>query len=156
MVMNMGTDSNYAANPRKRTISRRSWSPSPYSRGFSLLELIMVISIVAILVGAALFPAWKRSEQQAREVALVHALHVMRQTINNYVADRRKLPETLDALVDGGYFKEVPIDPITKSRTWSPDIGKLHGSSNFGLSGITDVHSLSQDIALDGSPYNTW
>ena len=124
--------------------------------GFSLLELILVIVIVSILVGALTYPVLEKAKTQARETALVNTLRGMRQMINTYVADKRKLPESLDAMVEAGYFKQIPLDPITQTRTWTPEIGKLPGASNFGLSGITNIHSTSDQLATDGTPYNTW
>ncbi|HEX4996764.1 MAG TPA: type II secretion system protein [Terriglobia bacterium] len=133
-----------------------------YQAGFSLLELILVIAILGILMAVAR-PTWDAAKQRSKEVRLAASLHMMRQAINQYVADKGKLPESLDSLVAGGYIAEVPVDPITGTRTWNPDLGKLPGSSDLFSSGVRDVHStseaLSQGLAPgmeEPAPYNTW
>jgi general secretion pathway protein G len=125
------------------------------ARGFSLLELVIVIAIIAILMVIAK-PTWDTAKKRSREAALVTTLYGIRQAINQHIADKDKLPESLDALVASGYFAEIPQDPMTRLRVWTPDMGKLPGSNVLSDSGVLDVHSTSDEIAIDGTRYDTW
>jgi general secretion pathway protein G len=126
------------------------------SRGFTLLEFVIVLAVIAILMIVAR-PTWETAKKRSREAALATTLHQMRQVINRYVADKGKLPESLDALVLAGYYAELPVDPMTHNRTWNFELGKLPGSTALGESGIIEVHSLSEELSLDGEThYNTW
>jgi general secretion pathway protein G len=125
------------------------------SRGFSLLELVIVIAILGILVLIAK-PAWDTSRKRTRETILMTNLHRIRDAITTHVADKGKLPDSLEALVTAGYFGQIPEDPIAKTRTWSPEFGKLPGSNALSEAGVLDVHSTSDALAIDGTPYNTW
>jgi hypothetical protein len=101
-------------------------------------------------------PTWEMAKKRSRETALVSTLYGMRQTITLYVAEKKKLPESLEALVAAGYFGEIPQDPVTHLRTWQQDMGRLPGSNDLSASGVVDVHSTSEEIAIDGTRYNTW
>lgn len=129
------------------------------SRGFTLIEMMIVISIILILVSVAL-PAYNQSIVRARESVLKQNLFTLRSVISQYTLDKQKAPQALDDLVSAGYLKQIPIDPITgKSDTWVPDeeqdtIMSLDQQQDEG--GIIDVHSGSSAIGSDGTPYNTW
>lgn len=124
------------------------------SRGFTLLELMIVITIIIILAAIAL-PQYQKSVRQAREAVLRDDLFQMRKLIDLYGADKGKLPQSLDELVSGGYMREVPTDPFTENKDWSPTTGEDPNSNN-GDQGLTDVHSSSQETGSDGTPYSSW
>src|SRR5437016_10702440 len=94
--------------------------PSP---GFTLLELMIVISILIILVSVAL-PQYQKTTMHASETMLRYDLDTMRKLIDQYSADKGKLPQSLDELVTGGYMREIPKDPITEEKDWVPNTGK--------------------------------
>src|ERR1051325_3122676 len=86
--------------------------------GFTLLELMIVLTIIAILAGIAI-PMYQSVVLRSKETVLKNNLHELRTTIDQYTADKKKAPQSLQDLVDGGYYREIPIDPITDSReTW--------------------------------------
>ena len=129
--------------------SRRS------SAGFTLLELMIVISIIIVLA-VIVMPQYMRTVQQARESVLRDDLFQMRKMIDQYAADKGKLPQSVDDLVQAGYIREMPVDPMTGRAEWNPTMGSDPNSSD-NSQGLTDVHSFSTDTALDGSStYDLW
>ena len=125
------------------------------ARGFTLLELMIVISIIIVLA-VIILPQYQRTVQTARESVLRDDLFQMRRTIDQYAADKGKLPQTLDDLVNDGYLREVPVDPMTGRAEWNQTTGPDPNSSE-NAQGLTDVHSLSTDTALDGqTTYDQW
>ena len=135
-------------------------SPTPNRRpltsasGFTLLELMIVISIIIILAVIVL-PQYQQTVLRAREATLRDDLHTMRKMIDQYGADKGVLPQSLDELVSAGYIREVPIDPITGQRDWNIIIGEDPNSSE-GAQGITDVRSASTETSSEGTPYSEW
>ena len=128
---------------------------NPQSKGFTLLELMIVISIIIVLAVIVL-PQYQRTVQQARESVLRDDLFQMRKMIDQYAADKGKLPQGLSDLINDGYLREIPVDPITGRAEWNETQGQDPLSSEGG-SGLTDVHSFSTDTALDGqSTYDQW
>jgi len=129
------------------------------SRGFTLIELMIVISIILILVSVAL-PAYNQSILRARESVLKQNLFTLRSVISQYTLDKQKAPQALDDLVSAGYLKQIPTDPVTgKNDTWVPDqeentIMSVDQQGDEG--GIIDVHSGSSAVGSDGTAYNTW
>jgi general secretion pathway protein G len=142
-----------ASRRQKRTGSLPSafcLSPS----GFTLLELMIVISIIIILAAVAL-PQYQKTIMHARESVLHDDLYRMRSLIDQYSADKGKLPGSLDDLVSAGYMREVPTDPITDQKDWTIETGDDPYSSEGG-SGIIDIHSSSGEASTDGRAYSEW
>lgn len=122
--------------------------------GFTLLELMIVISIIIILVSVAL-PQFQKTIMHARETVLRDDLFKMRSLIDQYAADKGKLPQSLDDLVSAGYMREIPKDPITDNKDWAIATGDDPYSTE-GSTGVTDVHSASGDVSTEGTPYSEW
>jgi general secretion pathway protein G len=125
---------------------------------FTLIELMIVITIIFILVGIAA-ARYDRSVQRAKEATLKTDLQVMRQAIDNYTLDKEAAPQSLDDLVNpqAPYLREVPVDPMTRAKDWHTDFGDLVLSPDQTNNGIVDVHSSSPlTSSIDGTPYNTW
>ena len=123
-------------------------------RGFTLLELMIVITIIIILAAIAL-PQYQKTVAHAREAVLHDDLYKMRSLIDQYAADKGKLPQSLDELVTAGYMREIPIDPFTDNKDWSPTTGDDPNSTS-GEQGLTDIHSASPEVGSDGRPYSEW
>jgi len=125
-------------------------------RGFTLLELMIALTIIAVLVGISI-PIYRTMILSSREKTLKVNLHSLRDVIDQYAADKKKAPQTLQDLVDGGYFRELPWDPITDSNsTWETVFDTAVSSPDQTESGITDVRSGSSAMSSEGTPYNTW
>ena len=126
------------------------------SCGFSLLELMIVITIIAILAAISI-PIYKTVVLNAKETVLRDNLRELRKVIDQYTADKKKAPTTLQDLVDAGYFRELPIDPMTNSNsTWQTVNDTAVASPDQTESGIVDIHSGSTANSSQGTPYNTW
>ena len=124
--------------------------------GFTLVELMVVMLIISVLAAIAI-PAYIASLRNAREAVLKEDLHVMRQAIDSYVMDKEKGPQSLDDLVQAGYLKEVPTDPMTHSNsTWVTATSDVLESVDQSDPGINDVHSGSDATGTDGQPYSSW
>jgi general secretion pathway protein G len=124
--------------------------------GFTLIELLIVMAIIATLAAIAI-PSYINAVKHAREATLREDLFVMRQAIDSYTVDKEKAPQSLDDLVQSGYLKQMPVDPMTGSTdTWMPDTSDTLMDIDQTAGGINNVHSGSQGIATDGSSYNTW
>jgi general secretion pathway protein G len=117
---------------------------------------MIVMAIIAILSTIAI-PSFIRSVQKAKEAVLKEDLHTMRNAIDSYTVDKEKAPQSLDDLVQAGYLKTMPIDPMTsRSDTWMTSQSDNLGDINETQSGIDDVHSGSQGVSSEGTTYNTW
>lgn len=123
--------------------------PHTYEHGFTLLELMTVVTIVGILATLA-EPSFHHSIIKAREAALKQSLFTMRDVIDQHRADHGNYPQSLNDLKTVGYLRSIPVDPFTKSVTaWQEIMDENEG-------GIIDVHSGSPLVGLDGIPYNQW
>jgi general secretion pathway protein G len=128
------------------------------NRGFTLIELMIVISIILILVSVAL-PAYNQSIVRARESVLKQNLFTLRSVISQYTLDKQKAPQSLDDLVSAGYLKQLPVDPMTgHNDTWAPEQEEntVMTIDEQDQGGIIDVHSGSEGVSSDGTAYNTW
>jgi general secretion pathway protein G len=141
---------------RSRSGSRKRES------GFTLLELLVVMTIIGILAAIAV-PALRDSPQRAREATLREDLFTLRSVIDQYHGDKGNFPPDLQTLVTDGYLRKIPLDPMTKSaETWAltyeeitPDESAA-ASAEPAVPGITDVHSGSKESGLDGTSYAEW
>jgi general secretion pathway protein G len=124
--------------------------------GFTLIELMIVMTIILILTALAV-PRFEGAIRHAKEAVLREDLHVMRAAIDSYTMDKQKAPQSLDDLIQDGYLKAVPEDPFTYSKdTWVTETSDSLHSLDQTEPGIDDVHSGSQETGSDGTAYSTW
>ncbi|HEX8459582.1 MAG TPA: prepilin-type N-terminal cleavage/methylation domain-containing protein [Pyrinomonadaceae bacterium] len=135
-------------------VLRRRRASLSHESGFTLLELMIVISIIIILAIIVL-PQYQKTVLQARESVLRDDLAQMRKLLDQYAADKGKLPQSLDDLASSGYLREVPVDPITGQKDWNVITGQDPNSAEGGQ-GVVDVRSSSGDLSTEGTPYSEW
>jgi len=125
-------------------------------RGFTLIELMVVMAVVSILVAIAV-PYYQKSVVRSKETVLRNNLYTLRTVIDEYTYDKQKAPQQLDDLVREGYLRVVPIDPIVgNGNSWKIIMEDSTSSVNQNEPGIFDVHSGSDKTGLDGTPYADW
>ena len=125
-------------------------------RGFTLIELMIVISMILILVSISI-PAYNQSILRAKESVLKQDLFQLRSLISQYTLDKQKAPQSLDDLVQAGYIKQIPMDPMTGSNSsWTVDQEDTVMSVDQQEPGISYVHSGAAQTSSDGTAYSTW
>jgi general secretion pathway protein G len=137
------------ADRERRILNRES--------GFTLLELLIVMTIIATLAAMAI-PMYTRNVLAAKEAVLREDLQVMRTAIGSYTVDKQKAPQSLDDLVTAGYLKVIPKDPITgRNDCWiTSQSDTLSSVDQTDSGGIDDIHSCAQANSIDGTSYGSW
>ena len=117
---------------------------------------MIVMAIIGVLAVVAV-PKYSAAIKMAREAVLKEDLHVMRTAIDSYTMDKQKAPQSLTDLTTDGYLREVPVDPMTRSKdTWTTETSSDLSSVDQTEPGIVDVHSGSSETGSDDQPYSTW
>ncbi|HML16779.1 MAG TPA: type II secretion system protein [Bryobacteraceae bacterium] len=130
--------------------------PSGNRRGFTLIEMMIVMAIISIMVSIAV-PLYQKALTRTKESLLKNQLFTLRTVIDEYTFDKQKAPQTLQDLVNEGYLRAVPVDPITGSdQTWKIIMEDSLTSVNQTEPGIWDVRSGSDQTSLEGTPYSDW
>ena len=124
-------------------------------RGFTLIELMIVMAIISILVAVAV-PLYQRSVVRAKEAVLRQNLFSLRTVLDEYTYDKAKAPQSIQDLVTEGYLRQIPMDPITGEADWTTIQEDAVTSVNQTEPGIFDVRSKSDKKSLEGAPYNEW
>lgn len=137
-------------------MARSTRTGEPMSRGFTLLELLVVLFIVALLA-SIVGPVVTSGVQRSKEAALREDLRVMRKSIDNFYADTGLYPQGLETLVEKRYLRTIPVDPITASNTtWTVEMEESQDSGGEKTRGVRDVHSGAQGQGRDGTSYTEW
>ena len=126
------------------------------SKGFTLLELMIVLAIIVIILGMAA-GRYQQSIVKAKEAVLHQDLRVMRDAIQQFTLDKQSAPQSLDDMVSAGYMREIPTDPITQRKDWQIETSDVLLSPDQTTTGITDVHSSANTISpFENTPYSSW
>jgi general secretion pathway protein G len=146
-------------------VMQRFRSRRPGPAGFTLLELLVVVAIIGILA-AVVIPRLVVGPKRAKEAVLLTNLHALREVLDQYYADKQRCAESLEVLVEEGYLRKIPIDPMTGSADWTTepcegedaDLSALTGElDGFGGGpGIWDVHSSHDGTGLNGTSFADW
>jgi general secretion pathway protein G len=126
------------------------------TRGFTMIELLIVMTVIVVLASMAMV-GYRNSVRRSQEAVLKENLFRMRDALDQYYADKNKWPGDLSELVSEGYIREIPEDPITKSKdTWRTEQAEPDANNPASAGGIDNVFSGSEESALDGSKYSEW
>lgn len=143
---------NHRIAARQLRTARRGHS----ALGFTLIELMIVMSIILILVGIAAI-RYDRVIQHSKEAVLRTDLRAIRDAIDNYTLDKQAAPQSVDDLQQAGYLRAVPNDPMTNAKDWVPQFDSVVLSPDQTTTGMVDVHSNSPRVSpFDNTPYNEW
>jgi general secretion pathway protein G len=125
------------------------------NRGFTLIEMLVVISMILILLSIAL-PMYNRSIQHSRETRLRNDLKVLNEAIDNYSLDKGHAPQALEDVVAAGYVKSIPNDITGNNTTWATELEDPQNAWDPNQTGIGGVHSGSNELSSDGTAYSSW
>jgi general secretion pathway protein G len=123
--------------------------------GFTFVEMMVVITIIVILISIAI-PMYQRSIIRAKESVLRNNLFTLRTVIDHYTYDKEKPPQSLEELVSSGYLKKLPLDPMTNGELWKTENEDISQAINQSEPGIFEVHSTSDKMSQEGTPYSAW
>jgi general secretion pathway protein G len=123
--------------------------------GFTFIEMVMVIVVMGILLGIAI-PVYQAQVRSSKEAVLKHNLAIIRERLDQFKADRNKYPASLAELVQAGYLKEIPNDPMTGSAEWEEIFTDYDPDEPDAEPGVQDVRSRSEEAGADGRPYTEW
>jgi len=129
--------------------------PKLRRRGFTFVELMVVITIIVILITMAI-PIYNNTIRRSKESVLKNNLFTLRTVIDNYTYDKQKAPQSLQDLVSEGYLRDIPIDPMTGNNNWRTIMEQAGQSVSQSEPGIFDVKSGSDKVGLDGTAYSEW
>ena len=125
-------------------------------RGFTLIELLIVVTLIVVLAGIGM-STYSTSVTRAKEAVLRENLFRMRDSIDQFYADKGAYPPDLSSLVTEGYMRQIPKDPFTESAdTWQIVMSEPDPSNPNAAPGVYDIKSGAQGVALDGTPYSEW
>ncbi len=148
--MNMDLYNRMPARPLREARNQRR------NLGFTLLELMIVMTIMAILIGIAAI-RYDKVVQRSKEAVLKQDLRAIRDAIDNFTLDKQAAPQSVDDLQQAGYLRSVPVDPMTNAKDWVPQFDSVVLSPDQTTTGMVDVHSNSPRVSpFDGTPYNEW
>jgi general secretion pathway protein G len=133
----------------------RARVPRRRSRGFTIVELMVVITIIVLLVTVAI-PIYNNTIRRANESVLKSNLSTLREVLDTYTGDKQKAPQSLQDLVSAGYLREIPFDPIARTQNWTIIMEDASQSISQSEPGIFDVKSTSSKTSSEGTPYSQW
>jgi general secretion pathway protein G len=158
----LSTRQHKSAQPDRASCAFRCRSAQPdralcaFRKGYTLIELIIVMAIISVLVAIAV-PMYQKSIMRTKESLLKNNLFTLRTVIDEYTFDKQKAPQTLQDLVDQGYLRNVPLDPMTgNSQSWRVIMEDAVSSVDQTAPGIYDVRSGSDKKSLEGTVYSEW
>jgi len=125
------------------------------ARGFTLIEILIVITIISILLSIAI-PQYRQSLRRARESVLLENLYILRSTIEQFTIDKERAPGSLDELVSERYLRAIPPDITGRSDTWQVEFCDDFISPEQTITGICEIHSGSNELSTEGPPYSNW
>ncbi len=123
--------------------------------GFTFIEMVMVIVVMGILLGIAI-PVYQAQIRTSKEAVLKHNLAILRERLDQFKADRNKLATSLQELVEAGYLREIPEDPMTGGQEWEEVFAEYDPNEPDAEPGIEDVRSRSEETSSNGTPYAEW